>query len=752
MSEIPDMAEILSLQNHMKGAPDPARDQKDAEGQVSLESEAKEAFEFHQKGLRARRRRDLTAEKLAMHLDGSGLAQWYDVYQGQRLTIPPNLHGGPRQQNNQMRPATDNMVAHLTTKEYRVVARAKLDREARERARIDQALINHQIRSQQWNAQMAAMKYIGAAYGSCPWHAFWRDLPDDDQYEAIGGEGDPMAQMMGGPRRGMIDSWIGNPWATVYNAGATRWARTRQTYERVLPADLVRMAFQRFDLEGTTKMASASVYHRMGAAWERSSGSVHGIGWSTGGLGNQELISLIYDEIAPGTDPRFPRGRLAIYAIQGDTSAQDVAAREGSGKLTPLWTGPLPAGTFSSIIVYSHFGRMDDVLGKPYLEDLDDLQIEINQLETIIASYIGRANDAPLITTGHLNEDTLDYSGQTVLELDPLGPGVNPEAQHLRFPGDHLATTEKKLQRALDAFYRTAGWQAASRGEVNDQSGKAIIALQTADDSIFGPLTMQTRKEIEDYSRLNWKLFREYGDAPYMIDLAGDEIAHLAEPFVTRDMVSDSAPQFTVTSGFGVNPEAEAQQLINLAQVRDWRGEGVLTAREIKRLWPDQNIFDDREDPDTARQRRPRVINAMIRDYAAVYADEYQGAPNEMGNPQTVQLAQLIAMEVDQAEPALMDDDLEAHIDELSIITQDTTETPLARHAAMLRQKQYYAWAAQRAAAQAMQQQPQGGGKPAAGGSGQGGQPSVTPKGEGGTSTSEAMLQKDAQASRKESA
>ena len=707
------MDDIIDIQApRMTGVPTLSKNR--AVGEVSSESMVREALHFHTIGLRTRRRRDITAEKYALHIDGEGLSQWLDIFDGSRLQMPLQLTSGQRRQNNQLRPIVDNMVAHLTTKRYRVIAHAASDRQSRASAKVDQALINHTIRQNNWNNQLAHAKYIAAAYGSCPWHAFWRD-DLEDEYEAVVVPDPNTGELVEvGARPGRLDNFIGNPWATVYDAGATRYRRHRQTFERVLPAVMVRQAFGREDIEGTDRLSSASIFSRIGQMWEQLHGN-HGTAYPGQGESNAELVSLLYDEIPPGVLPDYPDGRLSIYALDGTHSLNDVARRDGRASAKLLWVGALPARDFSSIIVQSHFGRMDDILGKPFVADIDDDQIELNQLETLMSQFIKRANDPPLITSGMINQGTLDYSGNTVLEVEPLGPG-NVELRHLELPGSHLPVIEKKITRVLDGMYRKGGWQAASRGEQGG-SGKAIIALQTADDSIFGPLTEQTRMEIQDFARLNWKLFKEFGDVPHMLDMVGDELQHLARPLVDREMLSEDAPQFQMVTGFGVSPEAEAQQIINLMNVRDYKGEGVLTAADAKRMWPDQNIFTDAEDPDEVRRRRPRAINRLIQDMAEQMLEQYPNAVNEMGNPQTVQMARLIAMEVDKREGAMMDDDMEAHIDSLSLLTQDTTESPLIRTAAQMRQQQYFQWAAQKQQAQqAGIAPPQASQKPAQGG------------------------------------
>ena len=745
------MPEVLPPdQPSLAGVPDLEQNQGDLMGTVSLDTLAREVAEFHKRGLMARRRRDLTAEKYALHIDGEGDSQWYDILHGTRLAIPAPLLGAPRQQDNQLRPMCDNMVAHLTTQRYSFLAEAKPSRESREKALIDSAIVNHFSRKQRWNTLWAQAKYIAAGYGSCPIHAMWREELADP-YEAVWAR-DTQGNPMIGVQPGTIDSFVGNPWGTIYDNGATRTRLHRVVYERVLPAELVRQAFGRDDLEGTDRLPSSSVFHRIAAKWTNIGGGVHGTSHvsTIGSMADQELIALLYEEIPPGIDPEYPQGRLCIVALQGQAAAdRAMGLGTGFGNAVPLWCGGLPAEKFSFVRVYSHYGRMDDPLGKPYVADLDDDQIALNQALTMYVEYLRRASKAPLATSGKVSVDTLDLTGDTLIEVEPLAPG-SVELNYLEQPGGHIQALLEHIQDIRERMYRKGGWQAASRGDLpSGASGKAIISAQKADDSIFGPLTEQTRIELQEFAALNWSLFRAYADVPHIIDLVGDDLAHVAESSVDRTMLSDNEPRFTLTSGFGVTPETDAQQLLQLLDARDYMGEGIITAKEVRELWPDRRLIGDREDAQRTREKRPRVINALLRDVAAELIQEMQ-IPDDMGDPRILEAAQYVAKMVDEEEPALQDDDLEAHIDTLSLITQDSSEHAVTRRAAEFRQMQYFQWAAMRMAAQAAAAaQPAGAdeGAEAPQGSNQQAAQAQGPQ-QGGTVNSEAMVRADQQASR----
>jgi hypothetical protein len=679
------------------GLPSQDANRLDAQGPVTEESIAAETRDFHWRGLRARRHRDLTAEKYILHVDGEGGAQWMDLYYGQRLRIPANLSGVPRIQNNQLRPITDNFVAHLTTQPYRFVVESPSSREGRESAIIDQALMNHVVRTQRWNALMAEAKYMAACYGTCALHASWRDDMTSDPYEAIAAV-DDFGNPMISPKPGAVDNWVGNPFDHVFDSGARRGSLHRQTFGRVLPAHLVRDAFGRSDLEGNDRMPSASTFQRVVQKWTGAAGNVHGSSGLTMGSGHDELIGVIYDELLPGNDPAWPNGRLQIIALQGMAATQRDEARGGVGTPKLLWIGDLPAGVFSTVQVYSHH-RMDDPLGKPFVSDIDDDQIQLNQLESLVNEYLRRASRPPLASSGAVNVDTISFRGDTLLEVEQLGQG-NLELQYLEYPGRHITLLESKINRVLDGMYRKGGWQAASRGEMKG-SGKAIIALQQADDSIFGPIVQRTREELEAFARLNWKIHKQYMDVPDIIDVVGDELAHMAEPYVSRNVLSERPPVFTLVSGFGTSTEARAQQLMNMFGMVDQRGEQVLGTRELRKNWPDQSLFRQIDDPQEIREQRPIHINNTIRALARRVREQDPNIPIMMRDPALQQIAQQLAIMVDMQHPTLMDDQLEMHIDRLSIITQDETEDPLARQIAVFRQQQFWQWLAEKQAAAA---------------------------------------------------
>ena len=689
-------------------------------GERSAQEEARRIVNTHRRRLSLRRYRDATAEKYVLHVDGEGGAQWHDLYHGVRMLMVPKLRGAPRLQNNQLRPILDNLVAHLSTQPIRYIVEARKDKDSRERAHMDQLLINYHVRKQKWNALVAEAKYIAGCYGFCPIHQMVRDDAPQDTFEGVrSSQGmmgpqlfDEAAMEAFKPPPIMLDAWVGNPWDMTFDSGAKRWSIHRTTYGRIMPTELVKAAFGIDDLEGDSRLPSASQFQLIAQRWLHAGSSAHGsAALRYGEDGDEELTGLVCEEIPPGilSDPRWKEsGRLTIVALQGAATTQreySPSSAIGRGKL--LWQGELPGRTFSWVPFYSHW-RMDDPLGKPFIADLDDDQIALNQLESLGDEYLRRASRPPLASTGHVNLEELDYYGDTVLQVEPGTPENRATLNYLVYPGEHLTFLDRRIARVLEGMYRKGAYQAASRGEGQaGESGKALIALQSADDSILGPLAMITQTELEEFAALSWMLLKEYLDVGMVVDIVGEEFAHMAEPYVDRTMLSKSIPSFRLVSGFGTSTESRAQQLLNLVQTSDPTGQPVLTADQLRQKWPDQNLFSEQDSPHEYRLRHARVVNHTIEKVADMIRENAPHLPEVMNHPQIMQMAQFGWQQVDMTHPLLMDDDINAHLDTLSLITQDDTQDPIARHIAMFRQDQYFQWLAmQQAQAQAAMADP----------------------------------------------
>ncbi len=681
-----------------EGVPSQLDNQQDF-GQVDPIREAIDIGKFHQQGLRRRRYHDLTCEKYMIHIDGEGENQYADLYNGERIEIPYNLSGAARSQNNLLRPMVDNMVAYHTTMQFRFVVDCRPDREARERAAIEQAFANYIAQRQHMNAIYAEGMYMAAAFGHTPLHSFWRDDINYDPYEPVHQptlvEGE---QPMQGPRRGALDMFVGDPFDTIYGVGATRGSIERMTYGRVLGAGLVRQAYPHVKgIEGSTQLSSSSRFQRTVRKWLQSSTSLHGTAAVMSGHSDEELIALIYREIAPGIDQLYPAGRLTIIALNGSATTDESDAGGGatSSYGSPLWLhdGPLPGGCFSNVQLYSA-NRFDDVLGKPFVADLDEDQIQLNQLETLVNEFVRRSVRAPLVTAGVLADDTAAYMDDGELEVDP-GSAFMPH--YLELPYRHISLLENKINRLETGMFRKGGWQAASRGESRSgDSGAKVVALARADDTVHGPTNQRFRETAEAHMVINWKLAKQYMDVPWLMDIAGDELNHLVEPYVDRTQFGEEPPVFRLTSGFGATTEAKGQQLMELwGMVDPQTGERVLTTKQFKKLWPDKGAWPDEMDPQEMRERRPKVINQGIRTAARQVREEYGLDPSQvrgMSHPVVLQAAQYIWGQIDQEYPLMMDDDAEVNIEALSTMTQDESEDPISRRVAMFRMDQFFAW------------------------------------------------------------
>jgi len=737
------MASILNTtvtsSGHHGGEGFPSQTENQMDGsQEDPKSLARDVADFHRKGLDRRRFHDLTAEKYMIHIDGEGDNQWADLYNGERIQIPHNLSGVPRAQNNLLRPIVDNMVAYHSTMPFRFVVETRPDRQSRESGAIDQAFANYIAHQQDLNALFTEALYMAAAYGHCPIHAFWRDDVHYDAYQPVHAEG------MQGPMRGTIDCFVGDPFDTVYATGSTRGSVERMSYGRVVGAEGVRQAFPDIpNIEGSTKLNSSSRFQRTVRKWMQAGNSIHGTAAQMSGLDGEELIALVYREIAPGVDLRYPYGRLTIVALNGSASTDpaDASGRgssSGFGNAITLHDGPLPGGTFSAVQVYGS-NRFDDVLGKPFVADLDEDQVQLNQLETLVNEFVRRSVRAPLVTAGVIGDDSAAYMDDGEIEIDPNSSFL---PQYLELPYRHIPLLENKISRLETGLFRKGGWQAASRGESRSGDAAAkVVALARADDTIHGPTNMQFRRSAEQFMGICWRLMKQYGDVPWLVDVAGDEIAHLIKPYIDRNQLSEQPPMYRLTSGFGATTEAKAQQLMNLWQMFDpLTGERAISTRQFKKQYPDRSLWPDELDPQEMRERRAKVVNQGIRNVVKDFRTQYQLDETQVDglqNPMVEQAAQQIWPLVDQQYPIMMDDDTDAHLEALSTMTQDESEDAIVRRVAMLRQDQFFQWLSRKQlASNAQGEMAQAGPSPKPGRQGGGNSQAAGP---GGTTSSQAM-------------
>jgi len=674
-------------------APLPETNEADAVGQKTAQSVAREILRAHRSGLNARRERDLISEKLLLHIDGSGDNQWADILYGTRVEIP-RLISEFRKTENLLRLVVDNAVAHHTTMPVRYVAESTPDRAARSTALVDALVANHVAQTQDFNGQFAEALYLAMPAGFCPMHAYWRD-DDVDHYESVlpANADDPMAQLekLVYPKPGIVDCWVGNPFDTVFNRGAKRGSIHWCSYGRVLPAHQVRDAFAHVPgvqgLEGTTKLPSAAMFQRIARNWRLWGLDLHGsstISYRRHEDEDEELMVVVCREILPGLDADWPNGRLQIIAVPG---AADLRVGEGQERHAVLLADQaLPGGDFSFTNFYSHH-RNDDVHGKPWVEDLDQLQVDLNIALSKRWEYMLKMVEAPIVSPGGaLTDDMLDLGGYNILEIDPSMAGWRPQV--MRWETAALDALSREVEDKRRAIYTAGGYQASSRGEApgSRMAYRAIVALQQADNSVHGPVHMRFQRSSNDFARRVWKQIKAYADVPFLAEVAGDEYAHLAEPWVNNTMLSNKPPKYKTVNAFGASPELKAQEVLELMRTVGADGVPFMTTAEAKRRYPNQELFDAYSDPASVAKRRAKAIVEAIFRLTREFREQAQFFENQLSHPWVLEAAKFVFMQMEEQYPRLRDDDLTAHLNAMSEITQDETADSIARLVAMRRQ------------------------------------------------------------------
>ena len=658
---------------------------------------ATEVVEEHRILRRRKRRRDLTAEKYLIHIDGEGDGQWADIIDGSRVDVPPNISGGLRIQYNLLRPMTENAVAYHTAQDYEALVTGKGDRKSRDKARIDTIWANDFLRKQKINSVAAEALFFGAAYGNCPVHLVWRDDLASEAYEPLYAEGN------GQMRSGYVDAFCGDPWGTTYNPGAKRHSVQYTTYERVLPTDMLKAKFGHIpkvaDLEGRDDLPSASRFQRIVRAWESGGRAIHGsaaLGYGEWG-GSQELSFVVCKEWAPGT-PGYPQGRFQIVVLHGMSHQDETWFTGYGGEPILLHDGPLPGGRFSAIRFYMGT-RGDDILGKPYVADIDDMQVYLNQLVTLEGEFVRRFSRPPLTTqASSLVDDTVTTEDDAILEYE----GDRPPS-FLYPPAQGVGIHNSAIERTMDQMFRLGGWQAASRGESKSGDPAAkVVALMEADDTIFGPVNRTIRDSVCELLKTAHALTREHMTVPWLVEnVSGKDLAYLAKPYIYKEQMSETPPDFQVVSGMGATPNVRAQQVITLATTVLPDGRPVIDRDQMWKLYPDQTLAPPEVSANAMREQRAASINAVLQ----TIVDDLRGELGEradMGLP-------IWFNKFMQEFPILPDDKPEIHIESLSNLTQDEQEDPLVRQLATLRQMEYMKLAMQMAGGGMVEPGPEGG-------------------------------------------
>lgn len=641
---------------------------------------------------------------------------------GSRVSVPMNLGGGLRLQWNLLRPIITNAIAYHTAIPFRVVANAPAGRDAQDQALIDTVYANHVLRHQRMNRKVQEALFLASAYGHCPIHAMWRDDLSTDWYEPLYNTENPeYGQAI---RGGFVDYYVGDPWDTVYTSGATIDGVYGYTYGRVLPADLVRQAFPHIQgLEGRDNLPSASRFQRTARKWTQQN-STHGSATISGSSAADELLALVCREILPNVDPRYPDGALQIVAMSGAADTDD--GFRGAGTPTLLHDGPLPGNRPSATRFYMDI-RADDVLGKPFLADLDDLQVQLNQYVTDQAEWARRFNRPPLWVNGEyeIEDDSSIYDDDVVIQTHMQGS----TAQFLYPPTAANSPYKWLIEATMEQMWRIGGYQAASRGEKNaGDPAAALVFMAKADDTVFGPVNRSIQDALCESVQTGHALFKTFGTAPMLVSIAGDEFGYLADSWIESDQLSEEPPQFDVVSGFGATLEARAQQLLNLAQTKGADGEPVLFTRQLRKLFPDKSLLPQETDIVEVRERRANAANHLIRQLAGQAQQQIQQMQEmvqqvppewqQQAQMQMQQAAQMIPQQIEQQVfqqfPMEYTDVPQVHIDILDELIQDPSESDMVKTIARVRQQRYVQrafqiWESQAGHAQPQQGSPQGG-------------------------------------------
>jgi hypothetical protein len=706
---------------------------------------ARQVYDQHLKGKRRRRAHDLQAEKLLIHIDGSNDGQWTDILNGSAVRIPPRVGGSLRKQENLLQPLVTNMVAYHTGIPYRAMALPPADRVGRQRARIATLLANDLIRRNNLNMLVAAALGVGAAYGHGLIHAYFREEAGyvEDNERPVGEEESPeqgpdptallgepdasvAAQMPAEagatagptgfypqPRRGRIDLWLGDPWATVYDEGATRFAVHWMSYERTLPVELVREAFddvpEAATITGRDDLPSASRFQKALRSWDRlGGGATHGSRAVQGGSGGGEIVALICKETAPGMDRAWPRGRQTCIAVSGRASTDAQFGGGGGGTPILLWDGPLPGGCLSGERFYPCGPETgDDVLGKPWVQDLDDVQIDLNQLLTRRAERIRKFSFPPLIAQANMLEQDVSLDYDQVVEFAGGAPPY-----YLEPPQGLNNELTDALADCRESMFRMGGWQAASRGEgkAGDAAAKTV-ALARADDSVFTTANADIQAAVCRLIQRCHALVKEHLTAPWLVETTGRDVGYLATPFIHAEELADTPPAFVLTQG-SATPDAQLQMMLNIVSEVGGDQQPLMATSLFHERCPYPELVPEESEAERMRRIRPLAVNEAIRTACEAYAQ-----PGTLRPQDTEAVAQQVHAALLQQFKILWTDDAAEHVLALDEIVHDVEADALTDRVAELRQQEYLRWQQQQALAAAPQQQPQPQGSPSAGGS-----------------------------------
>lgn len=596
-----------------------------------------------------------------------------------------------RKTENVLRQIVNNAVAHHTTMPLRFATDSLPDRRARNQAILDTVLANHISDAQDLNNVFADCMFMAMPAGFCPAHVYWRDTP------VSGYEPAAYVQAFGGAVPGELDCWVGNPFDTVFDRGAKKGSIHWASYGRVLPAELVRQGFKAVPaaakIEGTNRMPSASQFQRIARSWNLGGLGLHGtpiVGYRKEVDDYDELVLLLCREVLPGVDPDWPNGRLQIVAVPGAT---DLRLGQGDANNAILLADQdLPAGDFSFELFYSD-QRADDVHGRAWIDDLDELQVSLNIALSRRWEFAIRGMESPIVVpAGVIDDDMMDIGGLNVLEMEMTQGGFQPKV--MEWPSYVSQLLDKEVEDKRRAIYTGGGFQAVSRGEApgTRTAYRAIVALQQADNTIHGPVNLRFKRSACSFMQKCWKQFKAYATVPWLVTVTGDEYAYLAEPYIDNSKLSSTPPNYKLVNAFGASPELRAQEILELMAIRGADGQPFMTTEEARRQYPNPLIFDSIGSPKVIQRRRAKTIQVSILHLAAKFREQTGMSETSIAHPWVQQAGQMVFQTIESQFPRLQDDDLESHINSLTEITQDETADPVARVAAIERQKLFFLW------------------------------------------------------------
>lgn len=679
--------------------PMPSQNEADRRSRaVSGATLAKLVFEDHRRGINACQQRDLISEKLLLHIDGTGDFQWADILDGVRVEIP-RLVSEFRKTENVLRLVVQNAIAHHTTMPLRYLAISTPDRRSVERAIVDSVLANHIAEQQNLNGLFAEALSMAMPCGFCPVHRYWREDASQDLYETLQyGQQDGQDASL---TPGMIDCWVGNPFDTVFDRGARHNSMRWASYSRWFSGDLIRSQFGHMpgvaQLEGTTRVPSTVEFQMIARTWQMGGLGVHGSPVYThrrsGEDSSDDMVAVFCREIAPGADPRWPAGRLICAAVPGLVDPRRGAGNAGHALL--LADQPLPGNDFSFTNFYSDY-RGSDPRGKPWIEPLDQLQIDLNIAKSKRWEFVNKMIEAPIVAPGGaVAEDMMDFGQYQLLEVEGGAAAWRPQV--MQWPQAAMLALDNEISELRQAIFTGGGYQAVSRGESpgSRMAYRAIVALQQADNSIHGPVNMRFQRSGLDFMVGCHRQFKAYGQVPWVISaMGGDEFSYLAEPYIDSSKASDQPPVYKLVNAFGPSPELRSEEILQLMQTVGADKQPFLTTPEARRAYPDQTVFDNTSDPSSVKRRRALTIATAFHEEARKFREQKGFTQTDIDHPWVQQAGVYLFQMLERKYKRRRDDDVTANMNALSGITQDETADPIARIAADLRLEMFYQWQA----------------------------------------------------------